>query len=90
MDAGYRIGRTRPLAQDEYVHRRFCDMSVSFSISMPNEALETLAQRVAAIVLERIEHTPSRRWLTVDSAAEYLDRTPDAIRGLVKRGELTA
>ena len=65
-------------------------MSVSFSISLPNEALEALAQRVAAIVLERVEHPSGRRWLTVDSAAEYLDRTPDAIRGLVKRGELTA
>ncbi len=60
------------------------------AFELPNALNETLAQRVAAIVLERLETAPDRRWFTVDRAAEYLDRTPDAIRGLVKRGELTA
>ena len=60
------------------------------ALELPNALIETLAQRVAAIVLERLEATSSRRWLTVDQAADYIGRTPEAIRGLVKRGELTA
>jgi len=60
------------------------------ALELPNALIETLAQRVAAIVLERLEGTSNRRWLTVDQAADYLGRTPEAIRGLVKRGELTA
>jgi len=61
-----------------------------FTLELPNALMDTLAARVAAIVLERLEAAPDRRWLSVDSAAEHLDRTPEAIRGLVKRGELTA
>jgi excisionase family DNA binding protein len=60
------------------------------ALELPNALIETLAQRVAATVLEHLQDASSRRWLTVDSAAEYIDRSPDAIRGLVKRGELTA
>ena len=59
------------------------------ALELPNALIETIAQRVAAIVLERLQETSSRRWLTVDQAAEHLGRTPDAVRGLVKRGELT-
>jgi excisionase family DNA binding protein len=59
------------------------------AFEVPNQLIETLAQRVAAIVLERLEDTSKRRWLTVDQAAEHLGRTPEAVRGLVKRGELT-
>ncbi len=61
----------------------------SLSVEIPNGVIEALAQRVAAIVLEGLEATSSRRWLRVDQTAEYLGRTPEAIRGLVKRGELT-
>jgi excisionase family DNA binding protein len=59
------------------------------ALELPNALIETLAQRVAAIVLERLDDTSKQRWLTVDQAADYLGRTPEAIRGLVKRGELT-
>jgi excisionase family DNA binding protein len=59
------------------------------ALELPNALIETLAQRVAAIVSERLEDTTNRRWLTVDQAADYIGRSPDAIRGLVKRGELT-
>lgn len=59
------------------------------ALEVPNALIETLAQRVAAIVLERLEATSNRRWLTVDQAADYIGRSPDAIRGLVKRRELT-
>ena len=60
------------------------------ALEIPKDLIDSLAERVAAIVLERLDAAPDRKWLTVDSAAEYIDRTPDAIRGLVKRGELTA
>ena len=59
------------------------------ALELPNALIETLAQRVAAIVLQRLEDTTERRWLTVDQAADYIGRSPDAIRGLVKRRELT-
>jgi len=60
------------------------------ALELPEALIDTLAERVAAIVLSRLEETSGRRWLTVEHAAEYLGRTPEAIRGLVKRGELTA
>jgi len=59
------------------------------AFELPTALIETLAQRVAAIVLERLEDTSSRRWLTVDQAADYLGRSQEAVRGLVKRRELT-
>jgi excisionase family DNA binding protein len=60
------------------------------ALEVPNALIETLAQRVAGIVLERLEATSSRRWLTVDQAADYTGRSEEAVRGLVKRGALTA
>jgi excisionase family DNA binding protein len=33
-------------------------------------------------------HRQARGWLNVESAARYLDTTPDAIRGMVKRGQV--
>jgi excisionase family DNA binding protein len=59
------------------------------ALELPNALIETLAQRVAAIVVERLEDTSNRRWITVDQAADYIGRSPEAIRGLVKRRELT-
>ena len=59
------------------------------ALEVPNALIETLSQRVAAIVLERLEVISNRRWLTVDQAADYIGRSPEAIRGLVKRRELT-
>ena len=46
------------------------------ALEVPNELIETLAQRVAAIVSERLEGTSNRRWLTVNQAADYIGRTP--------------
>jgi len=60
------------------------------SLELSAELVETLAQRVAAIVLERFEQSSRHQWFTVEDAAEYIGRTPEAIRGLLKRGELTA
>jgi excisionase family DNA binding protein len=60
------------------------------AFQLPEHFVATIAERVAEIVLDRFEQISDRRWLSVDRAAEYIDRTPDAIRGLVKRGQLTA
>ena len=59
------------------------------ALELPNSLIEALAQRVAAIVVERVEDTSNQRWLTVEQAADYIGRSSDAIRGLVKRRELT-
>jgi excisionase family DNA binding protein len=59
------------------------------SLQLSDSLLDTLAERVAAIVMERLQTSSDRRWLTVDQAADYIGRTPSAIRGLVKRGGLT-
>jgi Helix-turn-helix domain len=50
---------------------------------------DDLARRVASIVLESLPATgPVSPWLNVERAADYLDTTPDAIRGMVKRGQV--
>jgi excisionase family DNA binding protein len=59
------------------------------ALEVPASLIDALAERVADIVLERLQIGSERRWLTVDQAADYVGRTPQAIRGLVKRGELT-
>jgi Helix-turn-helix domain len=47
--------------------------SREFAISVPDELLEALAQRAAAIVLERQREEPAARWLYgARAAAEYL------------------
>jgi excisionase family DNA binding protein len=50
---------------------------------------DDLARRIASVVLESLPASvPSSPWLNVDRAAEYLDTTPAAIRGMVKRGQI--
>jgi len=50
---------------------------------------DDLARRVATIVLESLPASrPSSPWLSVERAAEYLDTTEDAIRGMVKRRQV--
>jgi excisionase family DNA binding protein len=50
---------------------------------------DDLARRVASIVLESLPASaPHSPWLNVERAADYLDTTPDAIRGMVKRGQV--
>jgi Helix-turn-helix domain len=49
---------------------------------------DDLARRVAAIVLESLPASDPSPWLNVDRAADYLDTTPGAIRGMVKRGQV--
>jgi Helix-turn-helix domain len=50
---------------------------------------DDLARRVASIVLDSLPASaPPSPWLNVERAAGYLDTTPDAIRGMVKRGQV--
>ena len=60
------------------------------ALELPNALIETLAQRVAAIVLERLEDALQPKVADSRSGGRLHGRTPDAVRGLVKRGELTA
>jgi len=49
--------------------------------------LELLAQRVAAIVVERLEGStsPTSPWLDVNGVASYLSCSPERVRKLVQR-----
>jgi hypothetical protein len=61
----------------------------SIRLSLPAEFVDALAQRVAHLVVAQLEcSAPARTWLNVESTAKYLDTTEDAIRGMVKRGQL--
>jgi hypothetical protein len=57
---------------------------VSIELPIPSGVLEDLARKVAEHVAAQAAPEPSR-WLNVESAADYLDTTPEAVRGLVKR-----
>jgi excisionase family DNA binding protein len=59
--------------------------------SVPDDLVETVTQRAAAIVLERCALAESEPlWLTLDQAAQRLDCSTDAVRMRVKRGRLVA
>ncbi len=57
---------------------------MSIALDLPEELIDVLAQRVSALV----EGTSARQWFDVYEAASYLCTTPDAIRAMVKRGQL--
>jgi excisionase family DNA binding protein len=62
---------------------------VALRLSLPPEFIEALAQRVADLVADQLEcSVDALSWLKVESAAKYLDTSEDAIRGMVKRGQL--
>jgi len=53
---------------------------------------EDLAELVRAVVREELgaRESEPRGWLNVESAAAYLDSTPEAVRSAEKRGQLHA
>lgn len=59
---------------------------VGAAVPIPDELVETIAQRAAAIVLERMPATGEPVWLTLEQAAERLGCTPDAVRMGANRG----
>ena len=67
-------------------------MSERLELTVPAELVEAIAERAAAIVVERLAHErrddDGARWLTLAQAAERLGCSPDAVRMRVKRGRL--
>ena len=57
---------------------------MTLALELPESVLDALAQRVAAMT----EQAPARAWFDVHAAADYLCTTPEAIRAMVKRGQL--
>lgn len=56
-----------------------------FAFSIPDDLVETIAQRAAAIVLERsVAAEPD--WLTLEQAGERLGCSADAVRMAANRG----
>jgi excisionase family DNA binding protein len=63
----------------------------SVTLAVPREVLEALAQRAAAIVLERlaIETAPASEYLSVAEAAELIRAKPQRVYDLLSAGRLT-
>ena len=61
------------------------------TLSVPPELVEEIAQRAAAIALERlrVEAETAPRLLTVPEAAEYLRAKPQRVYDLLSDGRLT-
>jgi excisionase family DNA binding protein len=63
-----------------------------FELTVPEELVEAIAERAAAIVLERLQREVGDengvRWLTLEQAAARLGCSPDAVRMRVKRKRL--
>ena len=59
--------------------------------TLPVEAFEQLVEQVAERVLERVADLgagDTREWLSVQSAAEYLDCTQERVRKLIARRQI--
>ena len=67
-------------------------MSRRLELAMPDDVVEAIAERAAAIVVERLARETrddnGARWLTLAQAADRLGCSPDAVRMRVKRGRL--
>jgi excisionase family DNA binding protein len=65
-------------------------MSGNWALTIPEEAIEALARRVAELVGQQTGSADDTRggWLDVKSAAAYLGTTQDAIRSAVRRQQL--
>jgi excisionase family DNA binding protein len=59
-----------------------------FSIPVPEEVLDAVAERVAEILAEDHETRAATRWLTIEEAAERLRLTASAVRKRAERGQL--
>lgn len=62
------------------------------TFSLPAEVVEAIAERAAEIVLARLgDGRESERWpdwMSVETAARYLDVSPERVRKLVARREI--
>ena len=60
------------------------------SIELPENVLDALAERVAARVLERLDHEQDGRWLDAKQAADYLGLSINALHKLTAARQLPA
>lgn len=58
-------------------------------IDLPNELVDAIAERAAAIVLDRLSVHDQPEFLTVPRAAAYIDAKPQRIRDLLSQRRLT-
>jgi excisionase family DNA binding protein len=68
-------------------------VSESVTLSLPPAAVEVFAERAAAIVLAQLgEHDASSsewpEWMSVETAARYLDASKERVRKLKERREI--
>jgi excisionase family DNA binding protein len=61
-------------------------MSEPLQLALPDELVEAIATRAAALVLERLEQVDD--WLDAPAAAGYLGCSVGQIRNLVSEGRL--
>jgi excisionase family DNA binding protein len=69
------------------------EVALSVRLEIAGFDLEEVLTRAAlegARVALKDRHAADSRWMSVESAAAYLDMSEDAIRGLLKRGQLIA
>jgi excisionase family DNA binding protein len=62
---------------------------IELRVTLPEDVVEEIARRAAEIVLDRLAER--ERWpefLSVGTAARYLDVSPERVRKLQARGEL--
>jgi len=58
-------------------------------VTVTDDLVERIAQRVAEILAERDRRESSSRWLTAQQAADYLQATPQRIYDLRSSGWLS-
>ena len=63
--------------------------AATFTTAVSDEFIDAVAYRVADLVGDQIASaSDAGHWMDVDSVAEYLCTTADAIRGMVKRRQI--
>ena len=63
---------------------------MTFAVPIPPELVDAIAERAAAIAVERLqlESQAWPEWLSVETAAKYLDVSPERLRKLQARRQL--
>jgi excisionase family DNA binding protein len=63
---------------------------IEVTLWLPPEAVEEIAARVVEIVLEkvRVDRENWPEWMSVETAARYLDVSPERVRKLQSRREI--
>lgn len=61
---------------------------MNVTVALPDDALEAIARRSAALVLAELEARGDDRWLSTGEAAEYIGASPRRVRDLIDRGVL--